>query len=59
MVSKIEYISVASPHNMIEMDSYDPAVGTIISSAIRVGSVRLIDNLLVGPASEAIYGRMH
>jgi len=55
MVSRIEYISVASPLDMTEIINYDPSMGLIISSAIRLGSVRLIDNILVGGAIPYIY----
>lgn len=52
MVSMIEYISVASHIDMAEILTYngDEANGVVISAAIRIGNVRLIDNVLVGKA---------
>jgi pantoate--beta-alanine ligase len=50
LVSKIEYISIASHINMEELEKIDAANGCVISSAIRLGNVRLIDNVLVGKA---------
>lgn len=55
LVSKIEYISIASHQNMKEVTKVDAKnQGAVISSAIRVGNVRLIDNLLVGKAHDDI-----
>lgn len=54
MVSKIEYVSIASFKNMQELDMITPDTGAVISSAIRVGSVRLIDNVLFGSARNNI-----
>ena len=48
LVTDVEYVSVASHIDMKEMDFYDNNAGAIISSAIKVGNVRLIDNVLVG-----------
>lgn len=56
LVTKVEYISVASHENMKELNNYDPAHGCVLSSAIRIGNVRLIDNLLVGKAYTDILG---
>jgi pantoate--beta-alanine ligase len=55
LVTHIEYISMASPIDMTEMESFTFGQGLVLSSAIRVGSVRLIDNLLVGAADKIIY----
>lgn len=49
-VKRIEYISLASHLDMKELSSVDNQKGCVISSAIRLGNVRLIDNLLVGRA---------
>lgn len=54
LVSKVEYVSIASHHNMAEMASVPKSQGAVISSAIRLGQVRLIDNLLIGPAESDI-----
>lgn len=56
LVSEIQYISVASPHDMSELSTANIQDGAVISAAIKVGSVRLIDNLLVGQAKKIIYG---
>ena len=53
LVTHVEYISIASHENMIELTGpICPEAGAVISSAIRLGSVRLIDNLLIGKARE-------
>lgn len=55
MVSKIEYISIASHEDMSELESVSMyETGAVISSAIRLGNVRLIDNLLVGKSNEIL-----
>lgn len=56
MVSRVEYISLASHHNMKELQDIDTKEGCVLSSAIRLGNVRLIDNLLVGQAHTDILG---
>jgi len=42
-----EYISVANPFTLIELEIIDPKMGAILSGAIRNGKTRLIDNLLL------------
>jgi pantoate--beta-alanine ligase len=54
LVNRIEYISVASHINMIELDSVKLETGAVLSAAIRLGNVRLIDNLLIGNAEADI-----
>ena len=54
MVSRVEYVSVASYTNMKELDIITTDTGAVISSAIRLGSVRLIDNVLFGAAEKNI-----
>jgi pantoate--beta-alanine ligase len=57
LVTRIEYISVASHEDMAEVLRYDgTAGGVIISAAVRIGTVRLIDNVLVGECSKHILG---
>jgi pantoate--beta-alanine ligase len=56
MVSRIEYVSIASHFDMKELNVTDPIKGAVISSAIRLGSVRLIDNVLIGSAEKDIFG---
>jgi pantoate--beta-alanine ligase len=58
-VSRIEYISIANHDNMEEYEQSRincDRDGIVISSAIRLGNVRLIDNLLVGKAKRDILG---
>ena len=55
LVSNIEYISIASHIDMTELSNVSLSKGAVISSAIRLGSVRLIDNLLIGIANDDIY----
>lgn len=55
MVSHVEYVSIASPVDMKEIDVVEMTSGAVISSAIRLGSVRLIDNVLVGRAEMEIF----
>jgi pantothenate synthetase len=63
LVTKIEYVSVASHHDMKELEDHEhhakvPVTaehGAVISAAIRLGNVRLIDNVLVGKANELLY----
>lgn len=59
LVTRIEYVSVASHFDMTELASYNahvPGAGAVISAAIRIGNVRLIDNVLVGQAEKDILG---
>jgi len=55
LISHIEYVSVASPIDMKELDTVEPHVGAVLSAAVRCGTVRLIDNVLVGPANDIIF----
>ena len=64
LVSQVEYVSFASHTDMTELDSLqqtdgalissststNESCGAVISAAIRLGKVRLIDNVLVGSA---------
>mmetsp|Transcript_11862 Transcript_11862/g.16256 ORF Transcript_11862/g.16256 Transcript_11862/m.16256 type:complete len:323 (-) Transcript_11862:106-1074(-) len=52
LVTQIEYISIANPMDMTELEVCK--AGAVISAAIRVGNVRLIDNVLVGSAESII-----
>jgi len=55
LVTGVEYISIASHVDMMELKGpYRASAGAVISSAVRVGQVRLIDNLLVGAAESEI-----
>lgn len=42
-MSKVEYVSIASKRSMEELEAVDRS-GAIVSVAIRLGKVRLIDN---------------
>lgn len=61
LVSEIEYISIASTYDMREVLAVEAGggeQGVVISAAIRLGGlggVRLIDNVLVGKASNYFY----
>src|SRR5690606_5400305 len=45
LVKHVEYVSVASLEDMREMDSCEPGRDVVaVSSAVRCGNVRLIDN---------------
>ena len=46
-IEEVHYISIASKHNMEELDHIDLTRGAIISVAVQIGGVRLIDNLLL------------
>ena len=56
LVSHVEYVSVASCEDMEEMAEYSPGLGLVLSAAVKVGNVRLIDNVLVGSAHTKIFG---
>ncbi len=44
-----EYVSIADPATLAELDRVDPAVGALASLAVRFGRTRLIDNVLLDP----------
>ena len=48
LVSSVDYFSVGCPVTMEELDTVGKA-GAIVSVAVRVGSVRLIDNVVLPP----------
>lgn len=48
LVSSVDYLSVGCPATMEELDEVGQA-GAIISVAARLGSVRLIDNIVLPP----------
>jgi len=60
LVTSVEYVSIASPYDMTEISLFDEMKegkkkGAVISAAIRVGKVRLIDNILVGDAKSVVF----
>jgi pantoate--beta-alanine ligase len=50
-VTSVEYVSVASVVDMTELQEVSIEHGAVLSSAIKIGSVRLIDNILLGRAA--------
>jgi pantoate--beta-alanine ligase len=44
---ELQYLSLASPTDLSELDTISPGHGAIFSVAIRLGNTRLIDNLLI------------
>lgn len=49
----IDYVSVADPVSLAELEAVDPSVGALASMAVRVGQPRLIDNLVLLPYGTA------
>lgn len=49
--AQVDYVSVAHPSSLQELDVVDPAVGALVSLAVRVGKPRLIDNITLTPIS--------
>jgi len=47
MVSDVEYISVADGDTFAELDMVEPGAAGNLSTAVKVGKVRLIDNLIL------------
>ena len=47
LVTEIQYVSVDSRTTMEELERVEKDVGAIISLACKIGSVRLIDNILL------------
>ncbi len=43
-----EYVSVADPVTLVELEQIGPA-GALVSLAVKFGAVRLIDNVVLGP----------
>ena len=48
LVGKIDYVSIADGETMEELEV--ATTGAMLSTAVRIGKVRLIDNLLLGNA---------
>ena len=46
-LAQVDYVSVAHPQNLRELDQVGPD-GALLSLAVRIGRTRLIDNLVVG-----------
>lgn len=47
--AELDYVSVAHPDSLAELDTVDPRVGALASMAVRVGAPRLIDNRVLLP----------
>ncbi len=48
-LADVDYVSVADPDTLAELDEVDPTRGALASMAVRVGPPRLIDNLILPP----------
>lgn len=48
-LADVNYVSVADPDTLAELTTVDPARGALASLAVRVGTPRLIDNLILAP----------
>lgn len=47
--AEVDYVSVAHPDTLAELETVDPSVGALASLAVRVGRPRLIDNVTLSP----------
>lgn len=47
LVTNIQYVSVDSKENMMPLETVEADEGAIVSIACQVGSVRLIDNIVL------------
>lgn len=54
-LARPDYVSVADPDTLAELNTIDPR-GALASLAVRIGSTRLIDNLLLGDAAKKWLG---
>ena len=50
-LARPDYASIADPDSLSELDTVD-ARGALASLAVRIGTTRLIDNLLLGDAAQ-------
>lgn len=48
-LAEADYVSVADPDTLTELDTIDPRRGALASLAVRFGSTRLIDNEILPP----------
>lgn len=48
-LARPDYVSVADPHTLAELERVDPAQGALCSMAVRFGATRLIDNVVLPP----------
>ncbi|WP_082176793.1 pantoate--beta-alanine ligase [Arsenicicoccus sp. oral taxon 190] len=47
----VEYVSLADPDTLAELDEVDPGRGPLVSLAARLGRTRLIDSLVLAPTA--------
>lgn len=52
-LADLEYVSVADPDSLDELQELDPARGALASMAVRFGRTRLIDNVVLMPNGRA------
>lgn len=52
LITSVDYLSVGCPTTMEELEEVGPA-GAVVSVAVRLGAVRLIDNVVLPPAAAA------
>lgn len=45
--ASVEYISIADPATLEELNSLKPGSSALVSMAVRIGAVRLIDNMVI------------
>ncbi|MFZ1410722.1 MAG: pantoate--beta-alanine ligase [Micropruina sp.] len=48
-LARVDYVSVADPDLLAELSTVDPGRGALASLAVRVGKIRLIDNVILAP----------
>ncbi len=48
-LAAVDYVSVADPTTLAELDEIDPGKGALASTAVRFGTTRLIDNVVLPP----------
>jgi len=49
----VDYISFASLETALEIEHYVPSEGALLSTAVRIGKTRLIDNVIIGPTTSS------
>jgi pantoate--beta-alanine ligase len=53
-LAQVEYLSVADPVTLVEIEKADS--GVLLSLAVRIGKTRLIDNMLLSPGDQHAAG---
>jgi len=49
LIERVDYVSVACTDSMRELTTVDSSTGAVLAVAVRVGSIRLIDNVILDP----------